>query len=60
MLAFEASGGLAEIMFQKAAQAFPAGDPACDRTRFLFRSKGFVAKRLMRPLCVIKRKFECE
>ena len=29
MLAFEASGGLAEIMFQKAAQAFPAGDSAC-------------------------------
>jgi hypothetical protein len=28
----EASGGLAEIMFQKAAQAFPAGEPACVRS----------------------------
>ena len=41
-------------MFQKAAQAFPAGDPACGRAGFIFRSNGLVAKRLMRPLGVIK------
>ena len=50
----EASGGLAEIMFQKAAHAFPASNPARVRIGFIFRSKGFVAKRLMRPLGVIK------
>lgn len=41
-------------MFQKAAQPFPAGNPARGRTGFIFRSNGLVAKRLMRPLGVIK------
>jgi len=41
-------------MFQKAAQAFPAGDPACVRVGFIFRSNRFVAKRLIRPLGVLK------
>ena len=54
MQAFETSGGLAEIMFQKSAQAFPAGYRACGRAGFIFRSNGLVAKRLMRPFCVIK------
>jgi len=50
----EASGGLAEIMFQKAAQAFPAGNPARGRTGFIFRSNGFVARRLMLSFDVMK------
>ena len=36
MQAFETSGRLAEIMFQKAAQAFPADDSACSRPEKFF------------------------
>lgn len=41
-------------MFQKITQPFPAGDRACGRAGFIFRSNGFVAKRLVWLLIVIK------